>query len=514
MKRALLLLAIAACGHPAPPVPIAPLPPLTPDAAPTPDASADAIVPVDGARLETQLTPYLESFGKKLGVTRSFSGFVLVAQHGNPVYARGFGYADRAAKTPNTIDTNFRVGSVTKQFTATAILVLQQDGKLSVDDPISKYLPDYPAVGRSITLHQLLTHTSGIPSYTELPGVMDAKAKPHTPKELLALFWDKPLDFAPGSQWAYSNSNYIVLGAIIEKVSGMSYTDFCAKRLFAPAGLTRTVVGDADGMSDRGLGYQPDGDDLVAADAIDMSVPYAAGAVRSTAGDLVKWAHALDGDSILTADSKARMYKVEKNNYAYGWVVTEQEGHRIIGHDGGIDGFETMYLRVPDQDLVVVEWTNNTGIHIPIGEAALAVALGGDVQPVVEPDLVPLDEAAAARTIGHYTLTDAAKQAAQAQGLPPDVLAQIVSLDITRTGARLFMKPVGQDSVPLDALSATKYLQIDAAIQVDVTLPDAGPATLVTITQGPMAMPYARDDAKPAAPAKPTKSAKPAKPHK
>ena len=500
MKRLLSLLVIAsACGHPAP-VPTAPLPPAATPDAPAADAGPP-MVPVDGARVDAQLTPYLESFGKKLGVTRALSGFVLVAQHGRPVYARGFGYADREHKTPNDADTSFRIGSVTKQFTAAAILVLQQDGKLSVDEPIGTYLPDYPAVGRAITLHQLLTHTSGIPSYTELPGVMDTRARPHTPAELLALFDDKPLEFAPGSQFAYSNSNYIVLGAIIEKVSGQPYADFVAKRLFAPAGLTRTVVGDADGATDRALGYQPLGDDLAPADPIDMSVPYAAGAVRSTANDLVAWAHALDGDSILTAASKARLYKAEKSNYAYGWVVNEVDGHTIYGHDGGIDGFESMYLRVPDQDLVIVAWTNNTGVHPqPMAEAALNVALGGKVDPVIEPDVVPLDDAAAARIIGHYQLTDDARKTAAAAGVAADLLPTIESADVTRDRGHLILKLVGQDALQLDALAPTRYLQLDNNVTLDVQLPAKGNATGLTLTQGDVTLAYARADA-PAPPA-------------
>jgi hypothetical protein len=273
----------------------------------------------------------------------------------------------------------------------------------------------------------------------------------------------------------------------------MSYADFCAKRLFAPAGMTRTVVGDADGTSDRALGYQPDGDELAPADAIDMSVPFAAGAVRSTAGDLVKWAHALDGDSILTAESKARMYKVEKNNYAYGWVVTEQDGHRILGHDGGIDGFETMYLRVPDQDLVVVAWTNNTGVHPqPIAEAITNVAMGGQVQPVNEPDVVPLDDAAAKRIAGKYVLTDDGKKAAEQAGVTPEILASIASAEITRDKGHLILKLVGQDALQLDALGPTKYVQLDVGVTMEATLPAKGPATAISIAQGALTLAFAR----------------------
>jgi CubicO group peptidase (beta-lactamase class C family) len=500
MRFPLLFVATAAvaCGHPAS-GPVGPLPPAPVDAAPP----APAITPIDAAHLEQQLTPYIESLGAKLGERRKLSGFVLVAQQGKPIYARAFGYADREHQTPADADTSFRVGSVTKQFTAAAILALQQDGKLSVDDPIGKYLGDYPAVGKDITLHQLLTHTSGLPDYTELPAYAGIRDKAQTPAQLITMFWDQPLVFAPGTQFAYSNSNYVVLGAIIETVSGQSYADFLAKRLFGPAGMTRTMVGDADGTTNRALGYQPGGAGLVPADPIDMSVPFAAGAVRSTAADLVRWDQALAGDAILDAKSKARYYQPAKDDYAYGWLVKQQDGHTIIGHDGGIEGFESMYLRVPDQQLVVVVWSNNTGVHPqPIAEVALNVALGGSVQPIVEPDVVPLDEALAAREVGHYKLTDEGRAAAQAAGITPDVLATIATAELTRDGDHLVLQPAGQEPLPLDALSPTKFLQIDVDATVELTVPATGPATAMTLTQGQVVLGYVRDDPKPPAPPK------------
>jgi CubicO group peptidase (beta-lactamase class C family) len=498
---------IAACGHPAAPQ----TPPELPGPS-APTSAGSAAAAIDAAHLEAQLTPYIQSLGAKLGERRKLSGYVLVAQHDRPVYAHAFGFADREHQVAADADTSFRIGSVTKQFTAAAILVLQQDGLLSVDDPIAKYLPAYPAVGKDITLHQLLTHTSGIPSYTELPGFAESRAQPRTPQQLLALFWDKPLDFAPGSKFAYSNSNYIVLGAIIEAVSHGSYADFVAKRLFAPAGMTRTVVGDADGLANRALGYEPDDDGLVPASAIDMSEPYAAGAVRSTASDLVRWHRALAGDTILTAASKARAYKVEKEDYAYGWVVRDHAGHQVIGHDGGIDGFETMYLRVPDLDLVIVVWSNNTGVHPqPIGEAALEVALGGNATPVEEPATIALDDAIAARTVGRYKLTDDGRAAAAKAGVSAEILDSVATLELTRAGKHLVMKPVGQDALPLESLGASTYLQLDIGATVELSLPATGNATALTITQGGLTLAFVRDDP-PAPPAKkPTGKTPPAR---
>jgi len=495
-----MLAAIAACGHSAPP-PTSPLPPLGSDAAKPP---APTYPPVDAAHLEQQLTPYISSIGAKLGEARRLEGFVLVAQGGKPIYQHAFGFADRDKRTVADADTNFRVGSITKQFTSAAIMVLQQDGKLSVDDPIGKYLPDYPEVGRAITLDQLLTHTSGIPEYSEAPDFAERVATAQTPAQLLAYFDDKPLEFTPGAQHHYSNSNYIVLGAIIEKVSGTSYADFVTKRLFEPAGLTRTVVGDADGMTNRAVGYTVDPDDhLAPASPIDMSVPYAAGAVRSTAMDLVRWAHALDGDAILTAASKQRMYTPAKDNYAFGWIVEEADGHRVLWHNGQVNGFRATFLRIPDRDLVVVVWGNNDQFNPdPLAQAATGIAMGNDVAPVVEPDLVPLDEAAAARIVGHYKLTDDSLAAAQQGGVEADLIATLTSLDVVRTGAHLTFKLNGQRPFDVDALGPTKFVMLEAKIEIVVTLPGTGNATALTITQGPLALTYARDEPKAPAPPK------------
>jgi len=492
LATAALAAALAAChphGHPAAPGPG------SGGAGPAPTPAGAAL---DPGRLDAQLTPFVQAFGKKLGETRAFSGFVVVAQHDRPVYARGFGYADRTTQAVPDLDTSFRIGSVTKQFTSAAIMLLAQDGTLSVDQPIATYLPDYPAVGAQITLHQLLTHTSGLPDYTEAPGVLEHRGEPHTVAELLHTFWAQPLRFPPGSKFEYSNSNYIVLGAIIEKVSGMPYADFMAKRVFGPAGLTRTVVGDAEGASDRALGYQPGESGLVPADKIDMSVPFAAGAIRSTAADLIRWNRVLTGDALLTAASKQRMYTPEKDDYASGWAIKDAGGHRVIWHNGEIDGFQTMYMRVPDLDAVIVVWCNNAAVHPePIAEAALAVALGGTVQPIVEPDLVPLDAAAAARIAGRYALTPASRAAAAKQ-LPASALDTLATIELRRDGDHLTLKPVGQPAVPLDSVGPTRYVQIDLGVSIDVALPASGPATGVTLRQGDLTLEFAAAPTTPA----------------
>jgi D-alanyl-D-alanine carboxypeptidase len=243
---------------------------------------------VDVANLNAQLPPYLASIGAG-SQNRALSGYVLVAQHDQVLYGHGFGFADRAAQRAPTADTSFRTGSVTKQFTAAAILRLEQDGELTVEDPVGKHLPDYAGPGKDVTIHQLLTHTTGIPNYTAIEAVMARRGEPFTVRELLATFADQPLEFPPGTKFKYSNSNYAILGAIIERASGMPYRTYLAERLFKPAGLASTEVGDAAGAADRAEGYRIENGTAVPAKSIDMSLPFAAGAVRSTANDLMRW---------------------------------------------------------------------------------------------------------------------------------------------------------------------------------------------------------------------------------
>ena len=447
---------------------------------------------VDVAGLSAKLPAFIESVSMG-DPNRAFSGYVLVTQHDQPIFSQGYGFADRARKLPNTADTSFRVGSVTKQFTAAAILKLEQEGKLSVTDPIGKHLPEYPAPGKDLTLHQLLTHTSGIPNFTEDPAIMARKAQHYSPAELLALFWNKPLEFPAGTRFHYSNSNYDVLGAIIERVSGKPYATYLADELFVPAGLLRTVVGDAESATDRAEGYQIDGDKIVLADPVDMSGPYAAGAVRSTASDLARWHRALSGDSILDATSRAKLIKPALADYAYGWVVRTVEKRSVLWHNGGIDGFTTSYWRLPEADLVVVVWSNVVNVDAdPIGRAALEAALGGSPRPLQKVELSTLDPAVVARVTGDYVLTDKSKAVLLEEKVPPAMIETIASIAISATEKGIASKPVGQSSVELLPTKDGSFFAFGPQIRLRFELPATGNATGVTLEQGPMTIVYLR----------------------
>lgn len=443
---------------------------------------------INRQHLQAQLTPYIESFGKGWGDAFRFSGYVLVTHGTDYIYAQGFGYTDRQAKAAGTLDTSFRIGSVTKQFTAAAILALEEEGKLSVADPISKHIPEYPAAGRNITIHQLLTHTSGIPNYTTFSEVMSSREKARTVSELLAAFWDKPLDFAPGSEFRYSNSGYAVLGAIIERASGMSYGDYVQARLFDRARLGRTVYGDAEGDKSRALGYETKGRELVPATPISMSVAYAAGGIRSSAQDLYRWHVALSDGRVLSQTSIAKLYTPEKQGYAYGWVVGEQSGHRTVSHDGGIDGFLTSYIRVPDADLAVIVLANTMSVDPrKIAVAAIHAAFGGTLQPEAEPALIDMDPAVAARVKGRYRLSDKARESAAGMGVPAKVLEDIAEIEIKEVPGGLAVDPSGQEPFQIFPIGPAMFLAKSEGIQVEFQ-PDGS----LRLTQGGLTLEYTR----------------------
>jgi len=439
-----------------------------------------------------RLTPYVEAAGG--GDIQPFSGYVLVAQHDQPIYAHAFGAADRTTGRVATADTTFRVGSLTKQFTAAAILTLAEAGKLSVDDPVSRHLPDYAGPGKDVTIHQLLTHTAGLPEFTALPGIAAKKAERWTTRALLATFWDLPLAFAPGTQFAYSNSNYVVLGAIVESASGMPWATYVERTLFAPAGMTRSSAhDDAAGAPDLALGYQAHDAAVTPADAIDLSMPFAAGAVRTTANDLVKWHRALSGDTILPAAARARLYQAEQNNYAYGWVVQDVAGHHTVWHNGAIDGFRTMYWRVPDADLVVVVLANvDVADADELGRVAVEAAFGAPIEPPTAPTAVALDETVRARAVGHYALTAAGEATLTAAGLPVQVIDSVRSFVISPAPTGVVASAIGQESFIATPIAGDAFYEPreKVTLRFDLTVP--GPAAGMTLEQGGLTITYAR----------------------
>src|SRR5437762_2923257 len=293
-----------------------------------------------------------------------FNGSVLVADNGKIIYKKGFGLANMEWNIPNQPDTKFRLGSITKQFTATLILQLVEQGKVKLDGKLTDYLPDYRKdTGDKVTIHNLLSHTSGIPSYTSLPGFMtNVSRNPYPVDDFIKKYASGDLEFEPGTKFVYDNSGYFLLGAIIEKVTGKPYEQVLKENIFDPLGMKNSGY-DHWGtiISQRATGYTRSARGFQTAPYLDMSIPYAAGSLYSTVEDLYLWDQALYGEKILSAKSKELIFKPNLNNYGYGFVmrkVSLQPGKLevpVIQHNGGINGFSTVIVRmVADKRLIVL----------------------------------------------------------------------------------------------------------------------------------------------------------------
>ena len=288
-----------------------------------------------------------------------FSGSVLVVSEGQELVARGFGFANLEHRVPNTTKTKFRLGSLTKQFTAMAIMILAEQGKLALDDPLQKHLDGTPEAWDEITIHHLLNHTSGIPNFTSFPDYAATMTMPTTPAKLIARFNDKPLEFVPGEKFAYSNSGFVLLGAIIEKLSGKPYDQFLQDVIFAPLEMHDTGYDHHDQvLPDRAAGYDQRDGKLVNAAFIDMSVPFAAGGLYSTVEDLQRWNDALLSGKLVSAESLAKMHTPGKDDFGYGWKIETRCNRRLLTHGGGINGFSTYMIHIPDTRGFVVVLSN------------------------------------------------------------------------------------------------------------------------------------------------------------
>lgn len=312
-----------------------------------------------------------------------YMGAALVAVGDAVVFDKAYGSADLEWDVANTTDTKFRIGSVTKQFTAASILLLQQRGLLDIDQPVRTYLPDSPASWDAITLRHLLQHTSGIPNLTDFDDFGTWKYQPTTLDALLARFSDKPLDFAPGEKWSYSNSGYMVLAAVAEKVSGRSLGAFMAENIFTPLGMENTGIDRSEEiLPHRAAGYSPSKQGMVNADHVDMSIPQGGGNIYSTTHDLLAWQRGLFSGRLLDAQTLGEMTApgvaaIPGSTYGFGIIRTDDESGTLIWHGGGIEGFNAYLAHDPDRAITVVVLANlNGGAANKLGQSLLAMARG------------------------------------------------------------------------------------------------------------------------------------------
>jgi CubicO group peptidase (beta-lactamase class C family) len=313
-----------------------------------------------------------------------FNGSVLVAENGEVIYKNGFGHANMEWDIPNQPDTKFRLASVSKQFTSMLIMQLVAEGKIDLNVPISTYLPDYPKKNAEIiTVHHLLSHTSGIPSYTSFDNYRDIMRNPIGVDKLIQLFADSALEFTPGERFSYSNSGYALLGKIIEKVSGKTYEEMAQEKIFTPLGMTNSGYDNNDPViKNRAAGYYKRAGAFVNADFIDMSVPYSAGALYSTVEDLFLWDQALYTEKLLPKEYLDLLFKEHiaawDNFYGYGWEISKMQlgnsNYQIatIGHGGGINGFNTQITRFPESKSSVILLNNTSGA--PLYKMIVAIA--------------------------------------------------------------------------------------------------------------------------------------------
>ncbi|MBK8968833.1 MAG: serine hydrolase [Lewinellaceae bacterium] len=392
-------------------------------------------------------------------------GAVLVAKGDQILYHKAFGLDDVENKKPLQTGMVFRIGSVTKQFTAIAILQLVEKGKLSLQDEITKFIPDYPVRGKKITVEHLLHHTSGIKSYTSMAEwTPEVWKKDFTPAGLVDFFKNQPMDFDPGTQNSYSNSGYILLGYIIEKVSGQTYAEYLEKNVFTRAGLTNTFYENQKRpIPNWAAGYQRGTNGYEPAMPLSMTQPYAAGSLASTVEDLFRWTRAVHSGKLVAADLLKKAHTPNilpdgiNTHYGYGWIMGNILGSPTIEHDGGINGFLSSLIYLPNEKITVAILTN-CDCNSPGGTATELAALAAGHPLVLE----EIDISAA--------------KLAEYEGIYENRLKQrrIITVEngiltSNRVGGRITkLSPIGKDKFRItDALINVTFLRDEKSGQVN-----------------------------------------------
>ena len=423
-----------------------------------PAASAQVASPPADTVVAARVDEFMNAEVKVNG----FTGAVLLARKGVPILSKGFAMANIEWQLPNTPQTKFRLGSITKQFTSMAIMQLQQMGKLKVEDSICLHLTPCPDTWKPVTVHHLLTHTSGIPSYTNSPAYMRTMMVPKTNEEMISSFRDLALEFAPGEQFKYNNSGYFLLGVIAEKLTGKKYEDVIRDQILKPLGMADTGYDFSDTiLPKRAAGYSRDGVTVRNAPYVDMSQPFAAGAMYSTVEDLLKWDQALYTDKLLPEAARKAMWTPFKGNYAYGWIVPPASpatfNRVFVQHGGGINGFSTMIIRLPDDNMTAIVLANS--MQAPTGRIAkdlVAIMLGEPYTVAVERTTAKIDSKILDGLVGVYEIVPA------------------FQMTVTREGDQLFVQATKQPKLPLFPESETKFFLKVVDAQVTFVKDDTG----------------------------------------
>jgi len=397
----------------------------------------------------------------------SFSGSVLVAKDGKILLCKGYGFANYEHEVPNSPETKFRLGSITKQFTSMAIMQLQERGLLNVSDSVAKYIPDYPR-GNEITIHHLLTHTAGIPNVTAFPKYQKKKIKPHTLEQLINRFKDKPLEFKPGEKHRYSNSGYMLLGYIIEKASGKKYETILKENIFVPLEMNNSGYDKASlVLKNRASGYGKADDELINSGYIDMSFPAGAGALYSTVEDLYLWDQALYTEKLATKESLETSLTPFKGNYGYGWCIGESYNHNFVGHGGGIDGFSTDIVRYPDDKICIIILSNLEYAHPSgISNKIAAVLFGKRYELPKKHVIVKVDPQIYDQYVGKYKLREK------------------FFITVTKENDKLITQATEQGKIEIFPESETVFFNIGIDAQISFVKDDSGKVTKLILHQG------------------------------
>ena len=288
----------------------------------------------------------------------------LISKNGSVIYKKAFGFANLELNAPMKTNNVFKIGSLTKQFTAISILMLMEKGKLNLDDEITKFIPDYPTNGNKITIHHLLTHTSGIKDYTKVKGLNAIAQKDLTPLELIDFSKNEPIDFVPGEKYKYNNSGYVILGYIIEKVTGQPYADFIEERIFKKLEMTTSqYASQREVIQNRASGYQKK-DSYINRMDFSLTLAYSAGGLMSTVDDMFKWQEAIKNNILVSKETTEKAFtnytlnNGEHTNYGYGWHIKTINNNQIFEHGGSLWGFKSMGVYLPDLDIYVIGLTN------------------------------------------------------------------------------------------------------------------------------------------------------------
>ena len=438
--------------------------------------SARIIVIVFGAlafvitALAQDAAPKLDEYLSEITKQGRFTGAALVARDGKVILSKGYGLANAELDVANTSQTKFRLGSITKQFTAAAILLLQERGKLSAQDPICKYFDSCPEAWKDITIHHLLSHTGGLPNFTSFPDYNKTMMIPTTMESLINRFKDKPLEFKPGEKWNYSNSGYVTLGYILEKVAGESYESFLQKNIFGPLKMTNSGYDHQETiLKNRATGYSLIKGKMANSEPIAMEVPHGAGAIYSTVEDLFLWNEALFSDKLLSAKSREAMMTPVKNGYGYGLGINQQLNRKMVSHGGGINGFSTFIGRFPEEKLTIVVLRNaDYGQPVP-GKITLdlaAITLGEKYEIPKAQIEVKVDPKILSAYAGEY------------QFVPG------MTMTVTNEGGQLKAQLTNQPKFELFAESETKFFLKVVEAAITFVKDDKGEVTYLILHQG------------------------------